>query len=78
MILFRSSRKVRWIVLVALSAQYLHAQGCASCYTTAAAAKEAAVRGLRHGILILLFPPLMIFCGIVVAMVRSKSRDSES
>jgi hypothetical protein len=40
------------------------AQGCAMCYTTAAAAKQAAIQALRSGILILLIPPVLITMGI--------------
>jgi hypothetical protein len=40
------------------------AQGCAMCYTSAAAAKKAGVQALQHGILILLVPPLLMFLGI--------------
>lgn len=50
------------------------AQSCAMCYTSAAAAKEGGVAALRHGILILLFPPLLIFLGICVAAFRSRDR----
>jgi hypothetical protein len=40
------------------------AQGCAMCYTSAAAAKKAGIQALQHGILILLVPPLLMFLGI--------------
>src|SRR5260370_23922328 len=44
------------------------AQGCAMCYTAAAAAKAGTIKALRSGILILLIPPAVSFiCLIVVA-----------
>lgn len=52
----------------------VYAQGCAMCYTTAAAAKAAAIRALRSGILVLLIPPVLMFIGIfVLAYSRRES-----
>lgn len=50
------------------------AQGCAMCYTTAAAAKKAGMRALQSGILILLVPPLLMFLGIFWFTFRSRRR----
>lgn len=52
------------------------AQGCASCYTTAAAGGSQTIHALRSGILVLLFPPILIFCGIVMLVWRWRSRFS--
>ena len=41
----------------------LFAQSCAMCYQTAAAAGPRTAEALRHGILVMLFPPLMISRG---------------
>src|SRR3989442_15224329 len=41
------------------------AQGCAMCYTTAAAAGPRAARPLDLGILGLLLPPLVLFLGVL-------------
>ena len=46
------------------------AQGCAMCYTSAAAASAAAMRSLNIGILVLLLPPLAMFIGILTYTVR--------
>ena len=46
------------------------AQGCALCYTTAAAAGAAAARSLNLGILVLLVPTLIMFVGVIVLLVR--------
>jgi len=50
------------------------AQGCAMCYTSAAAAKAGAIQALRSGILILLLPALGMFAGIFVVIYRSRNR----
>ncbi len=52
------------------------AQSCSMCYTSAAAARHGAIAALRDGILILLFPPLLIFIGICVAVRRSRERHA--
>ena len=48
------------------------AQSCAMCYTSAAAADGAGTKALQHGILILMFPPLLIFVGICIAAFRRR------
>ena len=46
------------------------AQGCASCYTTAAAGGPQTAHALRSGILVLLIPPVLMFAGIICMMKR--------
>ncbi len=41
------------------------AQGCAMCYTTAAAAGAAAARSIDLGILVLLLPTLVLFVAVL-------------
>ena len=48
------------------------AQGCASCYTTAAAGGPQTAHALRNGILVLLFPPTVIFAGIIITVRKWK------
>ena len=43
----------------------LYAQSCAMCYQSAAASGPRTITALKHGILVLLFPPLLIFGGIL-------------
>lgn len=45
-------------------------QGCAMCYTTAAAAGPGAARSLDLGILVLLVPTLVLFVGVLFFAVR--------
>ncbi len=49
------------------------AQGCAMCYTTAAAAGKAAARSLDLGILVLLVPTLVMFVAVLVLAIRRAS-----
>ena len=53
------------------------AQGCAMCYTAAAAAKAATIKALRSGILILLIPPAVIFIAIFVVAYRRRNIFNE-
>jgi len=54
------------------------AQGCAMCYTSATAAKQAGIQALQNGIVILLVPPLVMFVGIIWSAYRSSTRWDES
>jgi hypothetical protein len=46
------------------------AQGCALCYTTAAAAGAAAARAIDLGILVLLVPALVLFVAVLGVLVH--------
>jgi hypothetical protein len=54
------------------------AQGCALCYSNAAATGAQGAATLRHAILVLAIPPLTIFSGILGMLYqrRNSSRDS--
>ena len=54
------------------------AQGCAACYTTAASGGLQTAHALRGGILVLLFPPLLIFGGIMLAVRNWKTMNPGS
>jgi hypothetical protein len=62
----------RTAVLSAWSASGAWAQSCAMCYTSAAAAKDGGITALQRGIVILLFPPLLMFMGICIAAYRNR------
>jgi len=47
-----------------------YAQGCALCYTTAAAAGPAAARSLDLGILTLVTPALVLFLSVLFLLYR--------
>jgi hypothetical protein len=61
------------IAAVIAAPSALYAQGCAMCYQSAAAAGPRTAEALRHGILIMLFPPLFIFAGIIVLAHRRRN-----
>ncbi|MGB9335923.1 MAG: hypothetical protein WCB14_13000 [Candidatus Acidiferrales bacterium] len=69
----------RGLALVALVAapSALYAQSCAMCYQNAAAAGPRTAEALRHGILIMLFPPLFIFAGIFVLAHRRRDDTTD-
>jgi hypothetical protein len=50
------------------------AQSCALCYNNVAASKPTFIAGLRHGILILLFPPLAICLSIGLISYKKRNR----
>ncbi len=56
---------VFWMLAFSLAARNVLAQGCASCYTTAAAGVTQTIHALRNGILVLLVPPALVFVGIM-------------
>jgi len=53
------------------------AQGCALCYTQAAAASARLVQGLRNGILILIIPPMFMSVGITLLAYRKRNSFRE-
>jgi hypothetical protein len=58
------------LVLLAVLAPHVTAQGCAMCYQNAASSGAQGRVALRHGILILLLPALSLFIGIFLLMYR--------
>jgi hypothetical protein len=54
------------------------AQGCALCYNDAAATGPQAQAALRHGILILLIPPMLIFSGLFGMLYRRRNAHHEA
>ena len=57
-----------------LSPGAMYAQGCAMCYQSAASSGARFITALRHGILVMFFPPLLIFAGILVAAYRKRDQ----
>ena len=55
------------------------AQGCAMCYSTAAAASKDGQRAINRAVLVLLVPPVgFMTLGIGMAVRYSKKRDEEA
>jgi hypothetical protein len=68
----RTRQILAWSLMAALLllADDMLAQGCASCYTTAAAGGRATIHALRNGILVLLVPPAVMFAGLMLVLCR--------
>ncbi|HLW82193.1 MAG TPA: hypothetical protein VKS20_09145 [Candidatus Acidoferrales bacterium] len=61
-----------------ISAPAAFAQGCALCYNDASATGPQAEAALRHGILILLIPPMLIFSGLFGMLYRRRNAHHEA
>ncbi len=61
-------------LLALLSPSALFAQGCALCYQGAAASGAQFIQALRHGILIMFFPPILIMGAIFYAAYRKRNQ----
>jgi len=61
-----------------LSAHPALAQGCALCYNDAAGTGPQAQAALRHGILILAIPPMLIFATIFAVLYRHRNSHHEA
>lgn len=55
----------------------LYAQSCALCYQAAANSGANFIQALKHGILVLLFPPLLIGTVIVITAYRKRHQWAE-
>ena len=61
-----------------LAPAILSAQNCALCYTQAAGSGERVIQALRGGILILVFPPMLICLGIAAMAWKKRNQFNES
>jgi len=65
-------------LLAALMAPALaSAQSCALCYAQAAGSGSRLIQALRSGILILVFPPMLISIGLAVMAYRKRNQFNE-
>ena len=58
------------VVGTLVSATGAFAQGCALCYADAAASGPQTQAALRHGILVLMIPPMFLFAGFYFLLYR--------
>lgn len=61
-----------------LGAHSAFAQGCALCYNDASAASQQGIAALRHGILILAIPPMLIFAGLFAVLYSRRNAHHEA
>jgi hypothetical protein len=61
-------------VAILTSPAALYAQGCAMCYQSVAASGPRSIHALRSGILILMFPPVLITTAIVYLAYRKRNK----
>ncbi|MFZ0582477.1 MAG: hypothetical protein WAN72_14880 [Candidatus Acidiferrales bacterium] len=74
-------RKLKLAVAVAaavLSPSALYAQSCVMCYQSAAASGPRTIHALKAGILILMFPPVLITAGIVYLAYSRREKFNEN
>jgi len=66
------------VCLVILGAAPALSQGCAMCYSTAAASSKAGQKAINKAVLILLAPPVGIMTlGMTLAFRYGKKRDEQ-
>jgi hypothetical protein len=73
-------KTMKWVAAVAaicVSSTASFAQSCPLCINNVAASKPSFIAGLRHGILILLFPPLAICLSFGMMMYQRRDRYNE-
>jgi len=66
--------RLGFALLAFLSPSALFAQGCAMCYQTAASSGTQFIQALRHGILIMFFPPILIMGAIFYVAYRKRNQ----
>ena len=64
-------------LLLALLAPAAADAQCALCKSAVSAAGDQATRAINSGILVLLIPPVAIFCSIFAVFVKYKNGDDE-
>ena len=64
------------VVLVLLAPAGADAQ-CAMCKSAVQAAGDQAARAINSGMLVLLIPPVAIFCSIFAVFIKYKNDDEE-
>lgn len=66
------------VVLVAFAVPPLaFSQGCALCYTQAAASGARMIRALRNGIVILIIPPVSMCLGAITLAYRKRNQFNQ-
>jgi hypothetical protein len=72
-LLFRGAALLAALITPALA----FAQSCALCYSQAAGSGARLIQALRSGILILVFPPMLICIGLAIMAYRKRNQFDE-
>jgi hypothetical protein len=70
-------RRAAAALTVIASPAALYAQSCAMCYQSAAASGPRSIHALKVGILVLMFPPLLITAGVVYLAYRKRDQFNQ-
>jgi hypothetical protein len=62
------------LTIALLTPPALFAQNCALCYSQAAASGQRVIEALRSGILILVFPPILIFAIFTIMAYKKRNQ----
>lgn len=65
-------------VVALISAHPVFAQGCALCYNDASATGPRGIAALRHGILTLAIPPMLIFATIFAVLYHRRNSHHDA
>jgi hypothetical protein len=74
----RLLKRVVACAAVVLSPSALYAQSCVMCYQSAAASGPRTIHALKAGILILMFPPVLITAGVVYLAYTRRDKFNEN
>jgi hypothetical protein len=75
--LFRTARRFTALPGLLLIPSVAFAQNCALCYTQAAGSGSRIIQALRSGILILVFPPMLICLGLAWMTYQKRNQFNE-
>jgi hypothetical protein len=70
-------KRLSCLCILAMLATPVAAQSCAMCYTTVAGGGQGVIQALKSGIIVLLVPPLFLFTGLVVVILRWRSAQAQ-
>jgi hypothetical protein len=74
---FRSLKRGLALLAVLVSPTALWGQSCPLCYQVAANSGSHVIQALKSGILVLLFPPLLIYAGFAFLAYRKRNQSVE-
>ena len=74
----RAAKQVLAALTFFASPAAIFAQGCPLCYQAAASSGSNFIHALRSGILVLLFPPMIISGGIIALAYRKRNQFNEN